>query len=90
MNLVLLLAACAIKLIGSFRLVDSLEVYAVFMNTNLIKPHMGKLIRSHLVGNNYPEFRNRRLDCYFFKLTLGSDYFVFCFWTATFKTILTQ
>ena len=69
MNLVFLSAASTIKLVGSFRLVNSLEVYVMFMITNLIKPHMGKPIRNHLFGNNYPEFHNGLLDCYFFKLT---------------------
>ena len=51
---------------------------------------MGKLILNHLIGNNYPEFRNGLLDRYFFKLTLGSDCLELCLWTVTFKPILTQ
>ena len=51
---------------------------------------MGKLILNHLIRNNYPEFRNGLLDCYFFKLTLGSDCLELCFSTVTFKPILTQ
>ena len=39
--------------------------------TNLIKPHLGKLILNYLIGSNCQEFRNGLLDSYFFKLTLG-------------------
>ena len=35
--------------------------------TNLIEPHMRKLKLNHLIGNNRPEFRNGRLDSYFFQ-----------------------
>ena len=45
---------------------------------------------NHLIGNNCPEFRNGHLDCYIFKLTLGSDCLELCFWIVIFKTILTQ
>ena len=37
------------------------------MITNLIEPHMEKLILNHWIRNNYPEFRNGPLDSYFFK-----------------------
>ena len=51
---------------------------------------MGTLILNHLIRNNYPEFRNGLLDCYFFKLTLENDCLELCFSTVTFKPILTQ
>ena len=51
-----------------FTLIAWIDV--MFMITNLIKPRIGKLILTHLIGNNCPEFRNGLLDCYFIKLTL--------------------
>ena len=44
----------------------------MLMITNLIEPHIGKLILNHLIRNNCSEFRNGPLDSYFFKLTLGN------------------
>ena len=63
MNLVFLSAANAIKLVGSVRLVDSLHVYVMFI-TNYQTAY-GELILNYFFGNNCPEFRNGRLDCYF-------------------------
>ena len=60
----------------------------MFMITNFIEPRMEKLIFNHLIGNDCPEFQNRLLDSYFFKLTLGSDCLELCFWEVAFKTIL--
>ena len=62
----------------------------MLMITNLIEPRMGKLILSHLIVNNCPEFRNGLLDSYFFKLTLGSDCLELWFSRVALKTILTQ
>ena len=50
----------------------------MFMITNLIKPHMGKLKLNHLIGNNSPEFCSGLIDSYFFKLTLESDCLELC------------
>ena len=58
----------------------------MFMIANLIEPPMGKLILNHLIGNKCPEFRDRFLDSYFFKLTFGSDCLELYFWTVAFKT----
>ena len=44
----------------------------MFMITNLIGPRIGKQIQNHLILNNYPEFRNERLESYLFKRTLRS------------------
>ena len=52
-----------------------MQVYVIFMITELVEPRMEKLILNHLIENNYTEFRDELLDCYFFKLTLGSDCF---------------
>ena len=41
-------------------------------------------------GKNCPEFCNELLDCYFFKLTFGSDSLELCLWTVASKTILSQ
>ena len=60
----------------------------MFMITNLIGLRIGKLLLGILIGINWPEFRNRLLDSYFFKLTLGSDCLELCFWAVAFKTIL--
>ena len=49
-----------------------MQVYVMFMITNLIEPRTGKL--KHFIGNNHPEFCNGTLDSYYFKLTLGSDF----------------
>ena len=62
----------------------------MFMMTNLIEPRTVKLILSHLIGNNCPEFHNGLLYSYFFKLTLGSDCFQLCFWRIAYNTILIQ
>ena len=43
------------------------------MITNLTELCMGKLILNHLIGNNCSEFRNELANCYFFKITLGSE-----------------
>ena len=67
MNLVFLLAACVNSLVDSFPWL-SIQVYVIFMITNLIEPGMGKPIVHHLIGNNCPEFRDGLLDSYFFKL----------------------
>ena len=67
-----------------------MQVHDTFMITNMIDQRMAKLILNHLIGNNCVEFRNGLLDTCFFKLTLGSDCLELCFWTVTFKTILTQ
>ena len=56
------------------------------MITNMIEPRIRKLILNHLIGNNCPEFYNRLLDSYFFKLTLGSDYLELCLLATVFKT----
>ena len=56
-----------------------LEVYVMFMVTNLIKPRKGKLTLNHLIGNNCPEFCNGVPDSYFFKLTLWRDCLQLCF-----------
>ena len=48
----------------------------MFTINNLIEPRMGKLIFTHLIGNNCLKFRNRLLDSYFFQLTLGSCLFL--------------
>ena len=53
------------------------------MIMNLIKPRVGKLLLNNLIGNNCPEFRNGRLDSYFFKLTLESGCLELCLWTVT-------
>ena len=72
-------------------LVDSFPYkHVVFMINYLIELPMGKLILNHFIGNNCPEFPDGLLDSYFSKLTLGSDCLKLCFWTVTFKTILTQ
>ena len=60
------------------------------MITNLIEPHIGKLILKHLIGNDCLEFHNGLLDSSFFKLTLGSDCLELCFWTVAFKIIMIQ
>ena len=73
MNLVSSLAACANSL------VDSIQLYVMFMITNLIVPRMGKLILNNLIGNSNQEFRNGFLDSYLFQLTLGSNYLELCF-----------
>ena len=65
MNLVFLLAVSADKFSGQL----SIHVYVMLM-TNLMKPCMEKLILKHLVKKNCPEFCNRFLGSYFFKLTL--------------------
>ena len=57
---------------------------------NFIFCAVGKLILTHLIGNNCSEFRNGFLDSYVFKPTLGSDYFELCFWTGDFKNHLIQ
>ena len=62
----------------------------MWMITNLIEPHMGKLILDPVIGNTCQEFRHEFLDSYFFKLTLGSDCLKLYFWIVAFKTILTQ
>ena len=85
MNLVFLLAVSTNKFSGQL----STHVYVMLM-TNLMKPCMEKLILNHLVKKNCPEFCNRFLDSYFFKLTLWSDCLEHCFWAVSFKTILTQ
>ena len=51
---------------------------------------MKKLILNHLIGNDSPEFRNKLLDSYFFKVILGSDCLEICFWAVTFKNIVNQ
>ena len=47
-----------------------MQVYAMFMITNLIEPRMGKLVLNHLIRNNILEFLNGLLDSYFFKTDL--------------------
>ena len=62
----------------------------MFMITNLIEPRTVKLILSHLIRNNCPEFHNGLLYSYFLKLTLGSDCLQLCFWRVAYNTILIQ
>ena len=49
------------------------------------QPDIGKLILNHLILNNCTELRNRLLDSYFLKLTLGSDCLEHCFWIENLK-----
>ena len=63
-----------------------MQVYIMFMVTNLIEPCMEKLI----IRNNCPDFRNKLLNSNLFKLTLGRDCLEPCFCTVAFKSILTQ
>ena len=74
MSIVFSLAAFSNNLVGSFP-----YKYVMLVITNVIELRMGKLILNHLIGNNYPEFRNGLLDSYFFKVTLGSDCLELCF-----------
>ena len=69
MSLVLVLTTCANGLADSF----SCKYYVMFIITNLIEWRMGKITLNHFVGNNCPEFCNRFLDSFVFKLTLGCD-----------------
>ena len=52
-----------------------MQVYVIFMITELVEPRMEKLILNHLTENNCTEFLDGRLDSYFLKLTLRSDCF---------------
>ena len=63
---------------------------SVFIITNLIESRTDKLILNHLIGNNRPEFRNRVLGIYFFKLTVESGCSELYFWAVACKTILAQ
>ena len=56
-----------------------MQVYVTFTIINVMEPRMGKLILNHLIETNCPEFSNRLMDSYFFKLTLESDHLGFYF-----------
>ena len=50
-----------------------MQVFVMFMVSNLIELRMRKLIPNHLIRNECTELRNGLLDSNFLKLTLGSD-----------------
>ena len=50
-----------------------MQVYMMLVIANLIEPCMWKLILNHLKVDNCPEFCNRLLDSYCFKLNLRSS-----------------
>ena len=64
----------------------SIQVYVMFIITNLIGPRTRKLMLDHLIGNNSPYFHNGFLGSYFRR----SDCLKIYFWAVAFKPILTQ
>lgn len=56
-----------------------MQIYVMFIITNLIEPRIGKLILNYLTGKNRSELCNGLLDSYFFKLALGMDCLELCF-----------
>ena len=66
-----------------------MQIYVMFIITNLIEPRMGKLILNHLIENSCPELAMDFWAVVFFKLTLRSDCLELYFGTVAFITILT-
>ena len=78
-NLEFLLAACPNSL------VDSFQVYVMFMITNLIGSHIGKLVLNYLIDNYCPEFHNRLFDRYFFQSDFRKWLSRTLFWAFNFQ-----